>query len=50
MATNTLIWNRLQEWINPGYLQRSEQRQKQQSGIQYLVGPAHIDRYITGGH
>jgi hypothetical protein len=32
------------------YLQRSEQRQKQQSGIQYLVGPAHIDRYITGGH
>jgi len=49
-ATNALIWNRLQEWINPGYLQRSEQRQRQQSGIQYLVSPARVDRYIAGGH
>ena len=48
-ATNALIWNRLQEWINPGYLQRSEQRQKQKSGIQYLVSPARVDRYIAGG-
>jgi hypothetical protein len=49
-ATNALIWNRLQEWINPGYLQRSEQRQRQQSGIQYLVSPARVDHYIAGGH
>ena len=47
-ATNALIWHRLQEWINPGYLQRAEQRQKQMSGVQYLVAPSQVDRYITG--
>jgi hypothetical protein len=47
-ATNALIWHRLQEWINPGYLQRAEQRERQKSGIQYLVSPARIDRYVTG--
>ncbi len=47
-ATNALIWNRLQEWINPGYLKRSEQRQKQKSGISYLVSPARVDRYLRG--
>jgi hypothetical protein len=41
-------WN-LQERINPGYLQRSEQRERQKSGIQYLVSPARLDRYIAGG-
>ena len=49
-ATNALIWHRLQEWINPGYLQRAEQRERQKSGIQYLVSPARVDRYIAGGH
>jgi hypothetical protein len=48
-ATNALIWHRLQEWINLGYLQRAEQRQRQKSGIHFLVGPAKVDRYITGG-
>jgi hypothetical protein len=47
-ATNALIWNRFQEWINPGYLQRSEARQKQMSGTSFLFGPAKIDRMITG--
>jgi hypothetical protein len=36
------------QWINPGYLQRAEQRERQKSGIQYLVSPARVDRYITG--
>ena len=43
-AAEALIWHRLQEWINPGYLQRSEQRQKQMNGTQFLVSPARIDR------
>jgi hypothetical protein len=47
-ATNALIWHRLQEWINPGYLQRAEQRERQKSGIQYLVSPARVDHYIAG--
>jgi len=47
-ATNALIWHRLQEWINPGYLQRAEQRERQKSGIQYMVSPARVDHYITG--
>jgi len=36
------------QWINPGYLQRAEQRERQKSGIQYLVSPVRVDRYITG--
>jgi hypothetical protein len=47
-ATDALIWHRLQEWINPGYLQRVEQRQKQLQGTKFLVAPSTIDRYITG--
>lgn len=47
-ATDALIWHRLQEWINPGYLQRTEQRQKELSGTQFLIAPSKIDRAITG--
>lgn len=47
-ATDALIWHRLQEWISPGYLQRSEQRQKALSGINFLVAPSKIDRFVTG--
>jgi hypothetical protein len=47
-AANTLLWNRLQEAINPGYLQRSEQRQKQMNGTEFLVSPAKVDRAVAG--
>jgi hypothetical protein len=48
LAINTLVWHRLQEWISPGYLQRSEQRQRQMEGTQYLLSPAKTDRWVTG--
>jgi hypothetical protein len=53
-ATDAIIWHRLQEAINPGYLQRSEQRQKQLQGTEFLVtpwgsmAPSRIDRAIMG--
>lgn len=47
-ATDALIWHRLQEWINPGYLQRTEQRQKDLSGTQFMIAPSKVDRFITG--
>jgi hypothetical protein len=47
-VTDALIWHRLQEWINPGYLQRSEQRQKDLSGTHFMVAPSKIDRFVTG--
>lgn len=43
-----LIWHRLQEWINPGYLKRSEERQAQQNGTHFWVSPAKTDQWITG--
>ena len=47
-AMNALVWHRLQEWISPGYLQRAEQRQKQQEGAHFLISPAKTDQFITG--
>ncbi len=47
-ATDALIWHRLQEWINPGYLARSERRQRDQNGTQFWVSPAKTDQWITG--
>ena len=47
-ATDALIWHRLQEWINPGYLARSERRQRDQAGTQFWVSPAKTDQWITG--
>jgi hypothetical protein len=49
LALNTFVWHRLQEWISPGYLKRSEQRQKQQQGTEFWLSPARVDRYIAGG-
>jgi hypothetical protein len=47
-ATDALIWHRLQEWINPGYLARSERRQRDQQGTQFWVSPSKTDQWITG--
>jgi hypothetical protein len=47
-ATDALIWHRLQEWINPGYLARSERRQRDQQGTHFWVSPAKTDQWITG--
>jgi hypothetical protein len=46
--TDVLIWHRLQEWINPGYLARSERRQRDLQGTQFIVSPAKTDAWITG--
>jgi hypothetical protein len=35
-------------WRWHAKLQRAEQRERQESGIQYLVSPARVDRYIAG--
>ncbi len=48
LALDTLVWHRLQEWISPGYLQRSEQRQAQQQGTQFWLSPAKTDQWVTG--
>lgn len=48
LAANTLVWHRLQEWINPGYLARSERRQRDQQGTQFWLSPAKTDRWVTG--
>lgn len=47
-VTDALIWHRLQEAINPGYLQRSEQRQKDLSGTTFMIAPSKVDRFVTG--
>ncbi len=46
--TDTLVWHRLQEWINPGYLARSERRQRDLQGTQYWVSPAKLDAGLMG--
>jgi hypothetical protein len=48
LAMNTLVWHRLQEWINPGYLARAERRARDQQGVNYIVSPAKTDQWITG--
>lgn len=48
LALNTLVWHRLQEWISPGYLQRSEQRQRELQGTQFWLSPAKSDAWLTG--
>jgi hypothetical protein len=48
LGLNTFVWHRLQEWISPGYLKRSEQRQKQQQGTEFWLSPAKADAYLTG--
>ena len=38
-ALNYLLFWRIQEWLNPGYLQRMEQRRKQRTGQTYWLSP-----------
>jgi hypothetical protein len=44
-AFDYLITYRLQEWLNPGYLQRMEQGMKQRSGIEFMVSPSQMARH-----
>ena len=45
---NALIWHRLQEWINPGYLARSERQAA--AGRHAILAVAGQDRqWLTGG-
>ena len=48
LGINTLLWHRLQEWISPGYLKRSEQRQEQMQGTKFWLSPSKTDDWITG--
>ncbi len=47
-VTDALIWHRLQEWVNPGYLQRTEQRQRDLQGTRFWLSPAKTDAWLTG--
>ncbi len=38
-AFDYLVTYRLLDWINPGYLDRMEQRMRKQQGIQFLLSP-----------
>jgi hypothetical protein len=38
---NYLVWYRLQDWINPGYLARTERRMRDQQGVQFWLSPQH---------
>lgn len=42
-AFDYLITNRLQEWLNPGYLQRMEQGMKQRSGTEFWLSPQKVN-------
>ena len=44
MAVDYLFMYRFQEWMNPGYLQRMEQRMKQKSGIDFWLKPSQVAR------
>jgi hypothetical protein len=33
------VWYRLQEWMNPGYLKRYEDRMKQEHGTEFMISP-----------
>lgn len=47
-AVDALIWHRLQEWINPGYLQRAERRAREERGTHFWLSPSKTDQFITG--
>lgn len=44
MAVDYLFMYRFQEWMNPGYLQRMEQRMKQKQGIDFWLKPSQVAR------
>jgi hypothetical protein len=46
-ASDALVFHRLQEWINPGYLERSQRRAERIQGTQYLWTPAGADRAVV---
>lgn len=48
LGLDTLLWHRLQEWINPGYLQRSERRKAEQQGTKFWLSPSKADQWVTG--
>ncbi|MCK1501507.1 hypothetical protein [Bradyrhizobium sp. 188] len=48
-AFDYLVTYRLQEWLNPGYLQRMEQGMKQRSGIEFWLKPSDVNRNAFSG-
>jgi hypothetical protein len=42
-AFDYLVTYRLQEWLNPGYLDRMQQNMKQRSGIEFLLNPRDVN-------
>ena len=48
IAFNYLLWYRLQDWINPGYLQRMENRMRQENGTQFWLSPQHPGQDLQG--
>lgn len=43
-AFDYLIFYRLQEWFNPGYLERMERFQKERQGTEFLLRPTRVDK------
>lgn len=43
-AVDYLIYYRLQEWLNPGYLARHEQTMKQKQGTEYWLKPSQVSK------
>jgi len=48
-VTDALIWHRLKEWISPGYLQHTEQRQKDLQRTHFLIAPSRSTDSSPGG-
>jgi hypothetical protein len=43
-----LVTNELQEWLNPGYLRRMEQRMKQKQGTTFWLSPQKVHQTLHG--
>jgi hypothetical protein len=43
-AFDYLVTYRLQEWLNPGYLERMERTMKDKQGIEFLLRPSQVSR------
>jgi hypothetical protein len=41
-ALNYLVWYRLQDWINPGYLDRMERRMRENQGTTFWLSPQKV--------
>lgn len=44
MGFDYLVMYRLQEWLNPGYLERMERTMKDKQGIEFLLRPTQVSR------